>query len=97
VARDTLSWEGLHFYTDRLCLRTPTPRDADPPYDLFTDSEVMQEAAAAIREWAHECRPIKRLVSLISPDNVRPQRVAERLRAIPTETVTPVVEHRTPA
>jgi hypothetical protein len=45
VARDTLSWEGLHFYTDRLCLRTPTPRDADAPYDLFTDSEVMQEAA----------------------------------------------------
>src|SRR5207248_1438283 len=47
------------------------------------------EAAAAIREWAHECRSIERLVSLISSDNVRSQRVAERLRAIPTETVTP--------
>ena len=35
--------------------------------------EVMQEAAAAIREWAHKCRPIKRPVSLISPDYVRPQ------------------------
>jgi ribosomal-protein-alanine N-acetyltransferase len=48
------------------------------------------EAAAAIREWAHECRSIERLVSLISSDNVRSQRVAERLGAIPTETVTPV-------
>jgi len=48
------------------------------------------EAAAAIREWAHECRSIDQLVSLISSDNVRSQRVAERLGAIPTETVTPV-------
>src|SRR6478672_9450503 len=48
------------------------------------------EAAAAIREWAHECRSINQLVSLISSDNVRSQRVAERLGAIPTETVTPV-------
>ena len=47
------------------------------------------EAAAAIREWAHEFRSIERLVSLISSDNVRSQRVAERLGAIPTETVTP--------
>jgi RimJ/RimL family protein N-acetyltransferase len=48
------------------------------------------EAAAAIRRWAHECRSIARLVSLISADNVRSQRVAERLGAIPTETVTPL-------
>jgi RimJ/RimL family protein N-acetyltransferase len=48
------------------------------------------EAAAAIREWAHECRSIDQLVSLISSDNVRSQRVAERLGAIPTEAVTPV-------
>lgn len=48
------------------------------------------EAAAAIREWAYECRSIDRLVSLISSDNVRSQRVAERLGAIPTETVTPI-------
>jgi RimJ/RimL family protein N-acetyltransferase len=47
------------------------------------------EAAAAIRTWAHECRSIEHLVSLISPDNVRSQRVAERLGAIPTETITP--------
>ncbi len=47
------------------------------------------EAAAAIREWAQERLSIDRLVSLISPDNVRSQRVAQRLGAIPTETVTP--------
>ena len=48
------------------------------------------EAAAAIRGWAHEFRPIEQLVSLISSDNVRSQRVAERLGAVPTETVIPV-------
>ncbi len=178
VAHDTPSREEVRLYTDRLCLRTPTPRDADALYDLFTDSDVMHglgkepvsapeearaiiqrwigawttdglgpfmietaatnpqvvgqaglmifdtrgwtpsswanagshgqpepgwalirahwghgyatEAAAAIREWAHEYRSIERLVSLISSDNVRSQRVAERLGAIPTETVTPV-------
>lgn len=47
------------------------------------------EAAAAIRDWAHESRSIDRLVSLISSDNVRSQRVAERLGALPAETVTP--------
>jgi RimJ/RimL family protein N-acetyltransferase len=47
------------------------------------------EAAAAIRDWAGEARSISRLVSLISPDNVRSQRVAERLGATPTETITP--------
>jgi RimJ/RimL family protein N-acetyltransferase len=177
VARDTSSWEALHLYTDRLRLRTPTPRDADALFDLFTDSGVMHglnkepvsapeqaraiiqewigawttaglgpfiietaatdrqvvgqaglmifdtrdwtpsnwadagrnaqpelgwalirahwghgyatEAAAAIRDWAYECRSIEQLVSLISSDNVRSQRVAERLGAIPTETITP--------
>ena len=47
------------------------------------------EAAAAIRDWAYESRSIDLLVSLISRDNVRSQRVAERLGATPTETVTP--------
>jgi RimJ/RimL family protein N-acetyltransferase len=178
VAHDTPSWEGLRLYTDRLRLRTPTPRDADALYDLFKDPDVMHglgkepvsapeqaraiieewiaawrtdalgpfmietaatnrrvfgqaglmifdtrgwtpstwanagshaqpelgwalirahwghgyatEAAAAIREWAHEFRSIEQLVSLISSDNVRSQRVAERLGAVPTETVIPV-------
>ena len=52
------------------------------------------EAAAAIRDWAHEHRSIDRLVSLISPDNLRSQRVAERLGATPTETVTPADSRR---
>jgi RimJ/RimL family protein N-acetyltransferase len=47
------------------------------------------EAAAAIRTWAYEFRGIDRLVSLISPDNMRSQRVAERLGAIAGEAVTP--------
>ena len=177
MASDTPPWEQLRIYTVRLCLRTPTPRDAEALYDLFSDPEVMQglnrqpisavedagtiieemlggwriddlgafilettgpdrqvigqaglmifdtrgwtpstwmqagshaqpelgwalmrkqwgrgyatEAAAAIRDWARESRSIDRLVSLISPDNVRSQRVAERLGATPTETVTP--------
>ena len=62
------------------------------------------EAAAAIRGWAYDSRSIDLLVSLISPNNVRSQRVAERLGATPTETVTPahtsqrtVVWRHTPA
>jgi RimJ/RimL family protein N-acetyltransferase len=47
------------------------------------------EAAAAIRSWAYEVRAIDRLVSLISPGNMRSQRVAERLGAIAGEAVTP--------
>jgi [ribosomal protein S5]-alanine N-acetyltransferase len=53
------------------------------------------EAAAAIRDWAQQRRKIDRLVSLISPDNVRSQRVAERIGAVPTETVTPAHSKRT--
>ena len=52
------------------------------------------EAAAAIRDWAYESRSIDRLVSLISPDNIRSQRVAERVGAIPTETITPIDTRR---
>jgi RimJ/RimL family protein N-acetyltransferase len=52
------------------------------------------EAAAAIRDWAQKRPHVERLVSLISPDNVRSQRVAERLGAIPTETVTPADSRR---
>ncbi len=178
MARDTSSEKPISLYTERLCLRAPTPRDAEALYDLFADEEVMEglgrepvsavaevramiegmvrgwrteglgpfifetvttdrqvvgqaglmifdtrgwtastwadagshaqpelgwalirahwrrgyatEGAAAIREWAYEHRSIERLVSLISPDNVRSQRVAERLGAVPTATVTPL-------
>ena len=47
------------------------------------------EAAASVRSWAYEFRAIDRLVSLISPGNVRSQRVAERLGATPGAAVTP--------
>src|SRR5690349_15708413 len=53
------------------------------------------EAASAIRDWAHERQPDDRLVSLITPDNVRSQRVAERLGATAAETVTPSDSGRT--
>jgi len=46
------------------------------------------EGAAAIRDWAHESRSMDRLVSLISPDNIRSQGIAERLGARPAETIT---------
>jgi RimJ/RimL family protein N-acetyltransferase len=52
------------------------------------------EAAAAIREWAHDCQSIDRLVSLITSDNVRSQRVARRLGAVPAETITPLHSRR---
>jgi RimJ/RimL family protein N-acetyltransferase len=52
------------------------------------------EAAAGIRKWAYERRSIGQLVSLISPDNVRSQRVAQRLGATPSETVTPADSRR---
>lgn len=45
------------------------------------------EAARAVREWARDERAIERLISLIAPDNVRSQRVAEKLGARPAETV----------
>jgi ribosomal-protein-alanine N-acetyltransferase len=181
VASDP-SWQQLSLYTDRLCLRPPTPHDAEALYELFADEEIMgglnrepvsaveharamieegvggwrtdglgpfilqttgtdrrvvgqaglmifdtrgwtpstwaqaesnaqpelgwalirahwghgyaTEAAAAIRDWAREARFISRLVSLISSDNVRSQRVAERLGATPTETVTPLHTRR---
>jgi RimJ/RimL family protein N-acetyltransferase len=40
-----------------------------------------------VREWAHAERGVDRLVSLIAPQNVRSQRLAERLGAAPGETV----------
>jgi RimJ/RimL family protein N-acetyltransferase len=40
-----------------------------------------------VREWASGERGVGRLVSLIAPTNVRSQRLAERLGAMPGETV----------
>ena len=53
------------------------------------------EGTAAIRAWAYESRSIDRLVSLITPGNVRSQRVAQRLGAVPGETITPADSGRT--
>ncbi len=39
------------------------------------------EAAQAVKSWCHEERGIECLVSLIAPDNVRSQRVAEKVGA----------------
>jgi RimJ/RimL family protein N-acetyltransferase len=54
VAHGTSSWERLRLYTDRLCLRTPTPQDAEALYDLFADAEVMhalgKEPVSALEE-----------------------------------------------
>lgn len=46
------------------------------------------EAARAVRDWVREERNVGHLVSLVAPDNVASQRVAERLGALPTTTVT---------
>jgi [ribosomal protein S5]-alanine N-acetyltransferase len=48
------------------------------------------EGAAAIRAWAFESRSVGSLVSLITPGNLRSQRVAQRLGAVPGDTITPV-------
>jgi RimJ/RimL family protein N-acetyltransferase len=45
------------------------------------------EAVRAVRDWAYAERDFDRLVSAIAPANVRSQRLAERLGAIPGETV----------
>ena len=45
------------------------------------------EAALAVRDWARSERGFDRLISLIAPDNVASQGVAQRMGAYPTETV----------
>ncbi len=45
------------------------------------------EAAKAVKDWWHATRGSEPLVSLISPDNVRSQRVAEKLGAAPGERI----------
>jgi RimJ/RimL family protein N-acetyltransferase len=46
------------------------------------------EAAVAVRDWARSERGIDRLISLITPANTASQRVAQRLGAQPTGTVS---------
>jgi RimJ/RimL family protein N-acetyltransferase len=45
------------------------------------------EAAYAAREWARREHGLERLISLVHPDNVRSARVAEKLGAVPGETI----------
>jgi RimJ/RimL family protein N-acetyltransferase len=45
------------------------------------------EAVLAAREWARRYFGVDRLVSVIAPRNVRSQRLAQRLGAVPGETV----------
>ena len=45
------------------------------------------EAARAVRDWGRADRGIGRLVSVIAPDNLRSQRVAQKLGCVPGETV----------
>jgi RimJ/RimL family protein N-acetyltransferase len=45
------------------------------------------EAARAARDWVRADRGVTRLISVIAPENVASQRVAERLGATPGETV----------
>jgi RimJ/RimL family protein N-acetyltransferase len=45
------------------------------------------EAAQAVKSWCYRERGIDRLVSLIAPDNVRSQRVAEKLGAYVEERI----------
>jgi RimJ/RimL family protein N-acetyltransferase len=45
------------------------------------------EAARAVRDWVRTERGVTHLVSVIAPENVASQRVAERLGATPGETV----------
>jgi RimJ/RimL family protein N-acetyltransferase len=54
----------------------------------FWGNGYATEAAQAVRDWARRERGVGRLISLINPANVRSQRVAERLGAVPAETVT---------
>ena len=41
VAHDTPSWEQICISTERLCLRTPSPQDAEAMHELFADPVVM--------------------------------------------------------
>jgi RimJ/RimL family protein N-acetyltransferase len=45
------------------------------------------EAARAVRQWVYDARRVDRLISLIDPVNTSSERVAEKLGAMPTETV----------
>jgi RimJ/RimL family protein N-acetyltransferase len=78
---------GINFFDPDTWLRSAGP-DAQPELGWALAREhwgrgYATEGAAAVRDWF----AADRLISLISPANVRSQRVAERLGARPTATV----------
>lgn len=79
---------GLNFYDTERWVRSAAP-EAVPELGWALAREhwgngYATEAAAAVRDWFGGSR----LISLIAPDNLRSQRVAGRLGAVPTESVT---------
>jgi RimJ/RimL family protein N-acetyltransferase len=86
-AGERIGRTGLNFYDPVSWNRSSSP-DAQPELTWALAYEhwgkgYATEAAAAVRDWFG--RP--GLISLISPRNIRSQRVAERLGATPGETV----------
>ena len=53
----------------------------------YWGSGYATEAARAVREWIYATGTVEHLISLINPVNTRSIRVAEKLGAVPTETV----------
>lgn len=79
---------GLNFFDARTWERSADP-DAQPELGWALAREhwgngYATEAAPAVRTWAD----VGHLVSLIAPDDVRSQRVAERLGAKPVGSMT---------
>jgi RimJ/RimL family protein N-acetyltransferase len=78
---------GLKFYDTRTWERSAAS-DAQPELGWALAREhwglgYATEAALAVREWSRRGR----LISLITPENVRSQAVARRLGAEPSETI----------
>jgi [ribosomal protein S5]-alanine N-acetyltransferase len=76
---------GANYYDVRTWRRSPagTPELGWALGREYWGYGYATEAALAVRE----CLRAPRVISLIAPDNVRSQHVAERLGAIPAETV----------
>jgi RimJ/RimL family protein N-acetyltransferase len=86
AAGERIGRVGVNFYDPVRWLRSSSP-DAQPEltwalaYDHWGHGYAT-EAAAAFRDWFGSG-----LISLIDPRNIRSQRVAERLGAVPKETI----------
>src|SRR4051794_28193463 len=85
---------GLLVWDRAVWLPSTLPEAAEPEIELgwtFVREHwgrgYATEAARASRRWAFEELGVERLISLVDPQNVRSVRVAERLGAVPAETV----------